>query len=512
MKGPLDRTKVVVRHLPPTISQSNFAEHVDSRFAGRYTWLDFRPGKSSLKHLIHSRAYINFHKPEDVLEFAEFFNGHVFVNEKGVQFKAIVEYAPSQRVPKQWSKKDGREGTILKDPEYLEFLDFLAKPVENLPSAEIQLERKEAAERAGASKDVPIVTPLMDYVRQKRAAKRPMLNGKSTRRVGAISSRSPASGSSRKGSEKKKTSTKYVMRDNSKGGNKDKPNYLLVSKQVDQQLTDKSPNLIVTGVDALEAESGGSGPSGMGKKKILLVKGKEKEISSISDAASLQTNVSSTAKSSHSPAASGQYQQRETGGRIIRSILNRDTSQNQAPPGCQPGMRNQISNQDRDKKLPRPPGIHSSPREKPGIPEEKMGNEDSKAVHSEKPERRMRNKDRPDCGVWTPLRRSDGSHSSNDSLPSTFPTSLVIDQSEDVKTEIPVGRGGDYRHMRGRGGRYSADNGSYRHGGRRSSSYNIKDTDGSSVGEGGKPSKRGAPSGYGSHEKQVWVQKSTSGS
>lgn len=36
------------------------------------------------------------------------------------------------------------------DPEYLEFLEFIAKPVENLPSAEIQLERKEA-ERAGQS-------------------------------------------------------------------------------------------------------------------------------------------------------------------------------------------------------------------------------------------------------------------------------------------------------------------------------------------------------------------------
>jgi len=36
------------------------------------------------------------------------------------------------------------------DPEYLEFLEFLAKPVENLPSAEIQLERRDA-ERAGKS-------------------------------------------------------------------------------------------------------------------------------------------------------------------------------------------------------------------------------------------------------------------------------------------------------------------------------------------------------------------------
>lgn len=31
----------------------------------------------------YSRAYIDFKRPEDVIEFAEFFDGHVFVNEKG---------------------------------------------------------------------------------------------------------------------------------------------------------------------------------------------------------------------------------------------------------------------------------------------------------------------------------------------------------------------------------------------------------------------------------------------
>ena len=34
------------------------------------------------------------------------------------------------------------------DPDYLEFLKLIAKPPEHLPSAEIQLERKEA-EQAG---------------------------------------------------------------------------------------------------------------------------------------------------------------------------------------------------------------------------------------------------------------------------------------------------------------------------------------------------------------------------
>lgn len=84
------------------------------------------------KHLTFSRAYIDFDNPDDVIEFAELFNGHVFVNEKGTQYKFIVEYAPSQRVPKQLCKNDGREGTIYKDPEYLEFLEYISKPIENL--------------------------------------------------------------------------------------------------------------------------------------------------------------------------------------------------------------------------------------------------------------------------------------------------------------------------------------------------------------------------------------------
>ena len=62
----------------------------------------------------------------------------------GAQFKAIVEYAPSQRVSKPCDKKDPRDGSITKDPDYLEFLKLIAQPVENLPSAEIQLERREA--------------------------------------------------------------------------------------------------------------------------------------------------------------------------------------------------------------------------------------------------------------------------------------------------------------------------------------------------------------------------------
>lgn len=44
---------------------------------------------------------------------------YTFLFRSGTQFKTIVEYAPSQRVPKQWSKRDGREGTIYKGTKRL---------------------------------------------------------------------------------------------------------------------------------------------------------------------------------------------------------------------------------------------------------------------------------------------------------------------------------------------------------------------------------------------------------
>lgn len=232
-----EKTKVVIRHLPPSLTQSDLFHHIDSYFASRYNWFSFRPGNATHKRQRHSRAYIDFNSPHDVFDFAHFFHGHVFVNERGAQYKAIVEYAPSQRVPKPTAKKDGREGTIYKDPDYLEFLKLIAKPQEHLPSAEIQLERKEA-EQAGANKETPIVTPLMEYVRQKRAVDSGMQASlavpKVSRRPRASLPGKPGPGNARRGSEKKK----YVQKDNAKTAtrkeSKDKSTFFVVPQRQDQ--------------------------------------------------------------------------------------------------------------------------------------------------------------------------------------------------------------------------------------------------------------------------------------
>lgn len=527
MKGPLDRTKVVLRHLPPTISQSSLMEQIDVRFAGRYNLISFRTGKNSQRHQSYSRAYIDFKRPDDVIEFAEFFDGHVFVNEKGTQFKTIVEYAPSQRVPKQWAKRDGREGTIYKDPEYLEFLEFIAKPVENLPSAEIQLERRDA-ERAGAAKDAPIVTPLMDFVRQKRAAKggsrRSLLsnNGKPTRRASGASSGGSTSASSKRGSDRRRmSSTMYVLRENAKNtSGKDKSTYILVSKRDDHQSLDKSvTTAAASGTEVLEEESGVPGATDVGKRKILLLKGKEREIPHVPGSFSLQQSATSPIKNSLGSATIRQNQRREASGRIIKSILlNKDSRQGRSAV-LHSDQQIQSLNQEKDKRPPRPPNMQMFSKDSNGAPEDKVIGNDFLSFSIEKQEKRTRNKDRPDRGVWTPLRRSDGSHASDESLSSSSsqPAQSLIDPVEGIlgetKNDLLNARSGEFKHIAsGRSGHSSVDNGSYKHSGRRGSAHIVKDADNSSIASDGKPLKRGGSSGYGSHEKQVWVQKSSSGS
>lgn len=438
----------------------------------------------------------------------------IFLSSSGVQFKTIVEYAPSQRVPKQWSKKDGREGTLLKDPEYLEFLEFISKPVENLPSAEIQLERREA-ERAGAAKEALIVTPLMDFVRQKRAAKagprRLLSNGKLSRRASGSSSGSPASGSSKRGSDKKKASTTmYVLRDTAKNSSgKDKSTYILVPKRDDQDFDKPVSSSSATGSEVVLEESGVPANSDGGKKKLLLLKGKEREISQVSGSVSHQQ--SGSVKNIISSPALKQNQRRENSGRIIRGILlNKDTRQNQAS-----GLHSeqQISNLEKDKRPPRPSHVQLVMKDTNGVSDDKVIVND---LHSEKQERRTRNKDRPDRAAWT-LRRSDGSHQSDESLSSSASqlSLSAVDSSEgnlgDGKFDLSNMRSGEVKTVGGgRSSHSSVDNGSHRHIGRRGPTH-VKD-DSSPVMSEGKPLRRGGASGYGSHEKQVWVQKSSSGS
>ncbi|KAJ0977253.1 hypothetical protein J5N97_012727 [Dioscorea zingiberensis] len=580
MKDPLGRTKAVLRHLPPAISQSALMDQIDARFAGRYKWATFRPGKTSHKSQRYSRAYIDFTSPEDVVEFAEYFDGHIFVNEKGAQFKVLVEYAPSQRAPKAWSKKDGREATILKDPEYLEFLEHLAKPIENLPSAEVQLERKEA-ERAGGVKEALIVTPLMDFVRQRRAAKigsqRASVNGKLGRRVVGASVGNSSPSSKRVTEKKRVPASMYVVRDTTKPGRgKDKSAFILVPRKESKQVSGISGIASAAGGREVNEENvnGSSGATSIasgvveiGKRPVLL-KGKERETSHAGGGSLQQQNSTSSVRNAPGSTTLKRSQQHEAGGRIVRSILsNKEGRQGQLyNPTSLYEKQTQTPNLEKDKRPPWPPNTRlfskdSNPNSSSIAPaadtegkrhiDDKVGLNDlhGSVFTSEKNDKRMKNKDRPDRSVWA--RHSDISHGSEESH---VYTDVLSDSLEGVSISqqgtgvtmgndnriqnIHVGRGNNtlatYEITLGSGemksdmpnssrnletksaagGRASSspiENGSYRQVGRRGSGHGLKEADGPLNLSDVKPSKRG-PSGYGYHERQVWVQKSGSAS
>eukprot|EP00026_Physarum_polycephalum_P006328 Phypoly_transcript_06370.p1 GENE.Phypoly_transcript_06370~~Phypoly_transcript_06370.p1 ORF type:complete len:379 (+),score=78.80 Phypoly_transcript_06370:109-1245(+) len=170
-----ENTKVIVRFLPASLSSEAFWKLIEEKVADKVLYWYYVPGDAGLKKYVNSRAYIYFKTHADVCEFNEIFNGHVFVNSKGVEERAVVGYAPYQKFPKLKKRPDLRMGSIAEDADYLSFVEKLKEQPVSLPSAEVQLDRRLAEEKekiAAAGGVIPaIVTPLMEDIRAKRAAR-----------------------------------------------------------------------------------------------------------------------------------------------------------------------------------------------------------------------------------------------------------------------------------------------------------------------------------------------------
>ncbi|KAG6737835.1 hypothetical protein POTOM_059366 [Populus tomentosa] len=505
-KEPLGRTKVVIRHLPPSLSQSNLFSQFDHLFCHRYNWFRFRPGNSSHKSQRYSRAYIDFKNPEDVLEFSDFFHGHVFVNEKGsnvfnlvLLLYVIVSFLSSIRF-----------GVY---PDYLEFLKLIAKPARNPPSAEIKLERKEA-EESEAVKGAPFSTPLMEFVRKKRADKGGQGPAvvKNRKRAGSASLTNSGSSNTKQGSGKKR----YILKDSTKNSNwKGKSIIIMARKQEGLPTTSGGKEISevesISGVEgsvskiSLDAESG--------RKQNLLLDGKKREISLESEGPLHQLGLTSNFGSSVSTAAK-QYQRHEASERLIKSILPskaasakkkfqnlevENDKQSIQPKTTQVGLNGHVpykeplaSMSDNDVKRSSYDKLVKRDQHDPGS-------------HFEKREKHSRNKDRPCRGVWTPVRNCPSKHANAEHLTSSILQSEV--HSDSVRaTHGEVKDGTQYRdHNQGSAGstsgsnNSSAENGSRRDFGRQVTAHNIMLYSSPSA-TGGKFSKKGGHAGYTAQE------------
>lgn len=173
-KSPALVTKVVIRRLPPSMTEEMFIESVSP--LPEHDYFAFINADSSLGSSAYSRAYINFKNVEDVYTFYDKFDGYVFVDQKGNEHPAMVEYAPFQKIPKRsgGKKKDARCGTIDEDADYLAFLESLTKPVTiTLPPLEAVLEEIQAHDRELKANNglIKVKTPLLEYIEQRKAEK-----------------------------------------------------------------------------------------------------------------------------------------------------------------------------------------------------------------------------------------------------------------------------------------------------------------------------------------------------
>ncbi|XP_010903997.1 regulator of nonsense transcripts 3A isoform X2 [Esox lucius] len=161
-------TKVVIRRLPPNLSKDQLEEQLSP--LPSYDYFEFFPADQSLYPHLFSRAYINFKNPEDILLFSDRFDGYVFIDNKGQEYPAVVEFAPFQKVSKKkLKKKDAKAGSIEEDPEYRRFLEnYSCDEEKSMANPETLLGEIEAKTRELIAKRT---TPLLEYIKNKKLEK-----------------------------------------------------------------------------------------------------------------------------------------------------------------------------------------------------------------------------------------------------------------------------------------------------------------------------------------------------
>lgn len=167
-------TKVVIRRLPPSLTPEVFLEQVSP--LPPYDYFYFVKADMSLASNAFTRAYINFPCPDDIYNFKDKFDDYVFLDKKGNEYPAVVEFAPFQKVPKKKMRKaDTKKGTIEQDGEYQKFLEILINPeIEPTVPIETYLEELENKKKElKANHGVPkMTTPLIEYIRRKKEEKK----------------------------------------------------------------------------------------------------------------------------------------------------------------------------------------------------------------------------------------------------------------------------------------------------------------------------------------------------
>lgn len=156
-------TKVIVRRLPPNMSQEEFLNQVSP--IPDYDYIYSVKGDMSLGENAFTRVYINFVQIDDVYLFKEKFDNYVFLDEKGHEYTAVVEFASFQKILKLRKKNraDPKCASIESDQIYIDFVNSLNESNEN------QEEKPEFSfQPIVEAKNEVNTTPLLDFLKQRK--------------------------------------------------------------------------------------------------------------------------------------------------------------------------------------------------------------------------------------------------------------------------------------------------------------------------------------------------------
>ena len=123
--GISDMVKLIIRGLPPTMGKADFVRalrhafpdsagaHAETTTSGNDSgmsdtigdvqWIAYIQGKHGSQRVKCSHAYVAVAGVNHVAAVHTAMDGRLFVSEKGAQYRSTVEYAPSQRIPRDTS-------------------------------------------------------------------------------------------------------------------------------------------------------------------------------------------------------------------------------------------------------------------------------------------------------------------------------------------------------------------------------------------------------------------------
>ena len=171
-RPPAPRLRLIIRRLPPGLTEVEFWECIGGEWQvgkGKIDWAAFKAGKISkdlAKPSRPGRAYLRIRDLSFLDELSLHVRSITFQDAKKTTTDSCLigppslEFAPYNKTPHNRVRHDGRQGTIDQDPEFIDFLQSLTEAA-----------TKSAAEETAVVKEKPTTTPLVQYIKDKKANK-----------------------------------------------------------------------------------------------------------------------------------------------------------------------------------------------------------------------------------------------------------------------------------------------------------------------------------------------------